>query len=96
MIDMWPDDVRDARIVEKALGKPSKETARKQVHTVMAGQPPTQRGPRRTKQIRDRGRLAGPTATTAARTELAHDAATPRERVYCEQLFDAGQLRKHW
>ena len=96
LIDTWPADVREARVVEKALGKPSKETAKKRVHTVMAGQPPEQRGPRRTKQTGDRGHLAGPTAGAPATTQLAHDQASPTERAYSEQLFDPRLLRGHW
>lgn len=94
----WPDALREDKVVEKALGRPAKETARKEVLTVLSGLPPE---PVRREAPPLRARLAAHLATApeepcavATRVELPVDGAP--EGAYVELLMDPRALRAFW
>jgi hypothetical protein len=94
-LDAWPRHVRDARIIERALGRSSKQRAKDEVHTVLAGQLPIV-GPKGVKPAkREEQRTGGPVEgresnLVVTATDSEHEAA------YTEWLFDYRSIRARW
>ena len=94
----WPEAVREDRVVERALGRPSKLTARKRVIARLAGRMPEPVREEAPPLREPLPRLGGHHALSPVpvRRDLALEDATPAERAYTELLFDPSALRAHW
>jgi hypothetical protein len=93
-LDSWPARLRDARIIERALGRSSKQRARDEVHTVLAGQAPIvhTEQPSRAETPIERSRPVEGLATKLVipPTDDADEAA------YTARLFDYRSIRARW
>lgn len=94
-LDTWPAHVRDARIMERALGRSAKQKARDEVHTALAGQPPIV-GPKPVPSAaREQQRTGAPIAQPATKLSLPMiDDASEAE--YTDWLFDYRSIRARW
>jgi hypothetical protein len=93
-LDRWPPQVRAARIIQRALSRPSKQRARDEVHTALAGQPPITRH----EAVR---RVEEPSVITSPVQRSSTTLVVPRadgeyEQQYTEMLFDYRSIRARW
>lgn len=92
------EDVREARIVQKALSKPSRTKATKQVLFPLSGLEAIVSVPPATKAVDlpEAWPVPGPTDEPSASVELGGDADASREAVYVRELFDYRSVRRYW
>ncbi|HEX5059590.1 MAG TPA: hypothetical protein VFV99_09535 [Kofleriaceae bacterium] len=93
-IESWPLQVRESRIITKALSRTSKQRAHLTVHARLAGQPETpetQAAP-----MRLPARAAQPPATPSTAPLVVERAPEGLETSYLERLFDYKKLRSDW
>jgi hypothetical protein len=94
-LDAWPAHLREARIIERALGRSARQSARDEVHTDLAGQPPIIHARATKGAARPDQRTGGPVG--APDTTLAVPAvAEAREQAYTDWLFDPRAVRSRW
>jgi hypothetical protein len=97
-VEVWPEEVRDNRVIHLALGKPEKLRAINEVHAVLSGlepEVPVRAAERPAKQ---------PAALKAGRTrreqppavEIRREGAEPDELAYTDLLFDYRSVRANW
>lgn len=94
-LDRWPSQTRDARIIERALSRPSKQKARDEVHTALANQPPIvgNKGVRvRAEELRT---IGGPVDRPLT-TLVVPTAESGQEEAYTQMLFDYRSIRARW
>ena len=93
-LERWPKRVRDAHIIERALGAAEQQRARDEVHTALAGQlpiPATQPAPRPAVLDEPAGPMSRtPTTLTITAIDSEHEAA------YTAWLFDYRSVRTWW
>ena len=97
-LDAEPEERRHNRVIEKALGRPSKTKAIKEVHAVLAGLTPevpplaaAKRGESLTARVRH-ATAAQPPSDIA----IGRDGADADELAYTDLLFDFRSVRKSW
>jgi hypothetical protein len=94
----WPDEVRRDRLVERAIGRPEKLRAMKEVVAVLSGltpQLPTPAARSRTTPIAPRG-VAPPVARATPILTLPREGASEGELAYTDLLFDFASVRRSW
>ena len=93
-----PVEQRENRVIEKALGRPQKVKAIKEVHSVLAGLPPEV--PATAKEKRGESPPAPvrhPTASPpASDISIERANAQPDELAYTDLLFDFRSVRRSW
>ncbi|MBW3655291.1 MAG: hypothetical protein KY444_04240 [Gemmatimonadetes bacterium] len=95
--ERWPDEVREDRVVERALGRPQKLKAIGEVHAVLCGLPPEViLPPAPWKDPAPAPDTAPAPGEPLPVLDTAPGAATPSERAYSDLLFDFRGLREHW
>lgn len=99
----WPEQDLHDRVIHKALGRPMKLKAVKEVHTVLAGLPPegpanvgvtpaANFAPPLIGDLPDRPEVAQP----ASDLSIPVDGASAEERSYTTLLFDYRSVRHNW
>jgi hypothetical protein len=98
-MELWPPDVRRARIIQKALGRVSTLNAAHRVLRPLSGLPPEVPTPA-AEAARERPAIQptpGPDASAPrAQRMIDDDGAGVSERPYTDQLFDWARMRRHW
>jgi hypothetical protein len=95
----WTDGGRRDRVLEKAFSRPSKLTAIKEVHAVLAGLPPevppaaVMKGQA---TASERGRTRDRIDEVPSDVMLARDGAAADELAYTDLLFDFRSVRRSW
>ena len=96
-VGRWSDDERDARVIEHALGRPSKLKAELLVLAKMTGIAPDMPAPPLPyKSAEDVSPKRRAPAQPRPRTELGGIAASPLEQEYADALFDYQSVRGNW
>lgn len=94
-LDASPATLREAHIIERALSYPSKQRARDEVHTVLAGQPPIVHDRVHRPRPEEPTLIGGP--VEGMRTQLVvPDATSEDEQAYTRKLFDYRSMRSRW
>jgi hypothetical protein len=94
-LEAWPARVRESRIIERALGRPSKQKAKDEIHTVLAGQDRIV-GPKPAGNApRVEQRVSGPVERPESNLVITATDAE-HESTYTEQLFDYQSMRARW
>jgi hypothetical protein len=99
----WREQELHDRVIHKALSRPMKLKAIKEVHTLLAGLPPE---PPANVEVRRKATFAAsPTGDRAGRSDYAQpvsdlsipvDGATSEETSYTTLLFDYRSVRNYW
>ena len=98
-MELWPAELRRARIIQKALGRVSTLNAFHRVLRPLSGLPPEMPTPA-TEAASERPAIQpspGPDASAPRAHRTINDTgAGVSERSYTEQLFDWTRVRRHW
>jgi len=96
--EAWPAALRESRVVERALGRPEKLRAEKEVLAILSGLPVEPPEPPTGRSDPVAGSRERPShATQAASAPQVEDAgAVGEERVYVEHLLDYRSVRRDW
>jgi hypothetical protein len=102
-IPRWPEQDRRDRVIHKALSRPMKLKAAKEVHTLLAGLPPeppakvaaTHKAEPATRPAGDIAR-GQDDAQPASQLSVPDDGACAQEISFTKLLFDYRSVRDHW
>ncbi len=97
-LDRAPKSMRHDRIIEKALSRPQKTRAIKEVHAVLAGLDPLVPAPAASKRAESPpARVRHPSAPQPpSDIVIQRDGVAPDELAYTDLLFDFQSVRRNW
>jgi hypothetical protein len=96
--DRWPAAVREDRVIERALGRPEKLRAEREVHALLSGLPPDLPEPAAARAAESpvAARRARHADQAPSRLDLPRDGIPEAELAYADLLFDFRSVRANW